>query len=305
MVFLTNVALGGSTLTFTGQGSAATNGYGSNRFNVSMEIDGNISGSGGLAVNTGAITDAAGAVLLTGANTYTGATTVQSGQLIASSVGSLSGSNVVVDNGAMLYVVNNLTTTAPLAISGTGVTSANPGGQQWGALLGGGGTNNGSGPTSEYDGPITLTGDATIGVIGVIDTFILTGGINTQGHQLTLGSENQSSGAARSRYHLPAPISGAGNVVVDSEAARTFGVANTYTGTTTLTNGGVLVAAWRPRCAASAAGRWRHGGRTLGSDHGPGRQHWLFHFEPRCAPGHPPRPSPARPHPRSFLMATV
>ena len=174
-------------------------------------------------------------LILSGNNTYGGVTTVTSGQLAAlnNNALGLTTAGTTVASGASLNIYGGINIGAePLTITGVGNTIS---GVSRGALFGGGG----GGGTSGYAGAITLAGPATIATNASPTIFNLTGGISTAGNTLTLGAG----------FDLPTnvinissvPVSGAGNVVVELEITS-FGVANTYTGTTSIINVGTLKA---------------------------------------------------------------
>ncbi|WP_204156754.1 beta strand repeat-containing protein, partial [Tritonibacter mobilis] len=111
------------------------------------EVDGAISGAGGLTVNdTGQAEDAA--VTLTAENTYTGATDVTSGTLSVTGSGTLASTDVNVDSGG------TLTTDGGALTAGTELENAGTvtlGGSETIARL------NGSGTTAVTSGTLTLT----------------------------------------------------------------------------------------------------------------------------------------------------
>ncbi|KJZ21371.1 autotransporter-associated beta strand repeat-containing protein, partial [Tritonibacter mobilis] len=110
------------------------------------EVDGAISGAGGLTVNdTGQAEDAA--VTLTAENTYTGATDVTSGTLSVTGSGTLASTDVNVDSGG------TLTTDGGALTAGTELENAGTvtlGGSETIARL------NGSGTTAVTSGTLTL-----------------------------------------------------------------------------------------------------------------------------------------------------
>ncbi|MCX6856018.1 MAG: autotransporter-associated beta strand repeat-containing protein, partial [Verrucomicrobia bacterium] len=163
----------------------------------------------------------AGTLLLTGASTYTGTTTAQTGTTISvganGSLGDIS-SGTVVDNGASLALNSVLYTDAEaLTINGTGVGGA-------GALQTTG--------TSSFAGPITAATNATINNTG---TLGLTGGLVKDATTLTL--------AGSGTYNISGiGISGAraNSDLIVSAATVNLNVANTYNGPTFVRNGGTI-----------------------------------------------------------------
>jgi autotransporter-associated beta strand protein len=114
-----------------------------------------------------------GTVVLQGANTWTGTTEVDQGALCIENSNALSNSSGIdVFDGAQLQVQNDrfgnpVTVVAnQLNLTGTGIGST-------GALLDTGSL----GSTNTVNGPLTLTGDTTIGVANAGDTLNLTGNI--------------------------------------------------------------------------------------------------------------------------------
>jgi autotransporter-associated beta strand protein len=163
----------------------------------------------------------AGTLSLTGASTYTGTTTAQTGTTISvggnGALGDTS-SGTTVDSGASLALNNVLYTDAEaLTINGTGV--------------GGGGALQTTG-TSSFAGPITAATNATINNTG---TLGLTGGLVKDGTTLTL--------AGSGTYNISGTgISGASanSDLIVSAATVNLNVANTYNGPTYIRNGGTL-----------------------------------------------------------------
>ncbi|MEO6752572.1 MAG: autotransporter-associated beta strand repeat-containing protein [Chthoniobacteraceae bacterium] len=189
-------------------------------------INGNISGGNGLKKA------GTGVLQLGGANTYTGATNVNAGVLVAASAGSLSGSGVTVLAGATLAISSGVTPAAiPLQIAGNGVLD--PSAKPIGALFGGY-----FGPPSTYAGLVTLTAPARIGTNANVGVFNLTGGVNNAGNAVTFGY-NFNNGATPGTIIVNSAISGSGDVIVDAQTT-TFAAANSYTGSTFIIDGGTL-----------------------------------------------------------------
>ena len=179
-------------------------------------------GSGKVAL----IKSGTGTQILTGANTYTGLTTVSVGTLEVGANNAL-GTNAAgtsVTAGATLKLTNvNYSTTEGLTINGTGV------GGTAGALASSG--------TSTFAGQITAATDATINAIS--GTLALTGGLVKNATTLTFKGAGAFTISGTG-------ISGTGplhnsDLVVDG-TTMTEAVANTYDGPTTITNGGTLIA---------------------------------------------------------------
>ncbi|HEX4346937.1 MAG TPA: autotransporter-associated beta strand repeat-containing protein [Vicinamibacterales bacterium] len=133
-----NVALGGGALTIGGGGSSST-------------FNGVIGGSGGLVKNGG------GTLTLLGANTYTGGTRINGGNLVANS-GSLFGN--VVDNAGLVFD-QSFNGTFAGAISGTGAFGKSSGGA---LTLSGANT---------YTGGTLVTGGSLIGTTSSLQGAII------------------------------------------------------------------------------------------------------------------------------------
>ena len=160
-------------------------------------ISGNIGGGGGLTKQ------GPGTLTLTGANTYTGATTVSAGTLALGSANLLPDASAVsVASGATLALSGN-DTVASLNLSGTlagtgTLTAANY------ALTGGTAEANLGAGTLTSTGTSTLNGTANAGTVGV------------QSGRLTLGSANRLSDSAAVTVALGATLTLNGNDTVGS-----------------------------------------------------------------------------------------
>ncbi|MBI1209818.1 MAG: DUF4347 domain-containing protein [Azospirillum sp.] len=212
----------GATLTVTVAAGSAT-------------FSGTLSGTGGLAK------DGAGTLTLSGANGYTGGTTVSGGTLQASggaaladagalsvasgaalelagseTIGSLSGAGAVTLNANTLTVDQSADGTASGVISGTGALV-----KQGAAVLTLTGANNYSGGTTVSAG--TLNGD-TSSLQGII--------VNSAAVVFDQTSAGSFAGA----------ISGSGALTKTGGATLTLTGANSYAGTTTITAGTLAVA---------------------------------------------------------------
>ena len=174
--------------------------------------------SGQVAGGYGLTKDDAGTLTLSGANTYTGGTTISAGTLKVGNATALgaNSSAVSVTSGAA-FDLNGITMTGSnaLTLNGSGISSG-------GALTGSG----------TYAGAIILGSATTIGTGS--GTMILSGGLNNGGNLLTI------NGAGNVTFSVGA-ISGLGGITMNGTGTLTLGGASTpahnYTGTTTLNAG--------------------------------------------------------------------
>ena len=168
-----------------------------------------------------------GSVTFMSPNAFTGAVTISSGQLDLQSSSALgSGSNlssgVGVAPGAALQLQGGISIPAvPLSISGTGLM-ASPNG----ALQSVSGVNSYAGPITIGTGGATITSSSTAGG----DGLTLTGGIATAGNLLTV------SGAGNTTISTNG-VTGGGGLTLSGSGMLTLSAANTYNGTTTISNG--------------------------------------------------------------------
>ena len=177
-----NTIINAGTLTISGSGSLgsgnyaaaiADNGVFNYHSSASQVLSGNITGSGSLTVN------APGTLTLSGANSYTGSTTISGGTLALSGSGSLSSPSITVAGGGMLDVSGlNLT----YVLGGTLANSS------VGAMLGG--SNNCSA------GTLSLVTD------GVNPAFIQTNGIMTLSAGTVVTVNNTAATLAPGTYPL-------------------------------------------------------------------------------------------------------
>jgi|GEM_PF-4987506 len=186
-----------------------------------------VGNSGGSGTFSGVITDGAaslglakegaGTQTLSGANSYTGTTTVSAGTLTARNSDSLGavGAGTDVSTGATLALANFVTLKAePLSVIGIGVGGA-------GALR------SATSQVNELTGPITLTGAATFGSAPGGRLLLSAGAtVNNGGFTLT------TAGAGIIDFNDI--ISNTGGLTVSPTSFVRLFAANTYTGTTTV-----------------------------------------------------------------------
>ena len=215
------------TYTLTGGSLTQSGGLtiGTNSANVTISTV--LAGTGGLTKNgTGTLT-------LSGGNSYGGGTTINTGTVTlgnAAALGNAAGA-VSVASGAVLNMNGiNVANTNALTLNGSGSGGT-------GALI------NSTG-TGQYNGAISLAGNTTIGNTGAASlTFNSTTKLKTAGYTLTF-----KGNTAGTIMFAPAGsgITGTGSVVVDGAYLRLIqGGGNIsssdYTGTTTVTNGGMIL----------------------------------------------------------------
>ncbi len=234
--------LAANTLTFTGNNSysggttisAGTLQVGTG--NTTGSITGDISNSGALTFNraddltysgaiggSGSVTKlAAGVLTLSGANTYTGITTISVGTLKAGNATAFGAGAISVTSGAALDLNGQtMTSTGALTLRSTGIDGG-------GALL------NSSSTGATYAGLLTLGAASSIvggaGMIALSNTGTITGAT----YGLTLGG-SQGGGIAS--------IIGTTSGTLNKEGAGTWTLsgANTYTGSTAVTGGGLII----------------------------------------------------------------
>lgn len=205
-------------------------------------ISGVVSGTGG----AGTITQAgSGTLILSGSNTYKGATTVSAGILNIQNGAALgsTAAGTTVSSGATLQLQSGITVGAEaLTLSGTGATGQN------GALVNVSGTNN-------YGGLLTLGAATTIssdsGTLNLTNTGTITGA--TFGLSLTGAGNGTVSSIIGTT---------SGTLTKSGTGTWTLSGTNTYTGTTTV-NGGTLLVNGN-NSAATGAVSVNNSGTTLG-----------------------------------------
>ncbi|MCS6243906.1 MAG: autotransporter-associated beta strand repeat-containing protein [Opitutus sp.] len=183
--------------------------------NRDATYSGIISGGGGLTkAGTGTLT-------LSGANTFTGATTISTGTLKLGStaaLGTIDGSTTVASGAALDLNGFTLSTAEALTLNGTGVSS-------------GGALTNSSATAATYSGLITL--GSTSSIVASSGNIVLsnTGTITGSGFGLTL------DGTATGSSLASIIGTGAGTLTKAGSGTWTLSGANTFTGLTTISVG--------------------------------------------------------------------
>ena len=229
----TNVLQGTLSLTgsLTGGGAVSTSGAGA----LSQTSTGVISGASTFTQGS------TGTSSLAGINTYTGVTNVNLGQLTishADALGTTAGNTIVASGGRLAMATASLSVAEPLNITGTGSTATN------GAIAFGGGVTG-----MALTGPITLGGAARIQADGNTGST-LSGGISLGANVLTINAD----GGATQTIDTTAITGTGGSLVKSGSGTLVLGVANSYTGVTTLSGGTLSIGSIANIGAASPIG---------------------------------------------------
>jgi hypothetical protein len=209
-------------------------------------------GSGGTGSNAGTgsvIMSGAGTLTLTAANTFTGATTIESGTVQlgnAGSTGSITGA-VTISAGAVLAVDETGTVTLGHAITGAGGLLQSASGTTMltaadsftgGLSIKGGVLLLGTGGSLSNTGSVVIT-SGTFALNGNNETI---GDLSGTGGTVSLGSGSLTVGTANSTT-LSAVISGTGALIKQGSGTLTLATSNNFSGGTTIDAGGLEIRA--------------------------------------------------------------
>jgi|SRR5216117_3068286 len=233
-------SLAGAGTVTSGAAGAVTLTAGGN--NASTTFSGLIqNGSGTVALTkTGT-----GTLTLSGANTYSGATTVSAGVLDVqnnTALGATAGATTVAGGAALQLEGSGLVVAEPVTLNGTGIA--------------GGGALRQVANTNTWSGAITLGSAARVNADA--GTLTVSGGITNGGFLLTVGGAGNTTVSTT-------VISGTGGLTKDGTGTVTLSANNTYTGTTTVSAGTLLVNGSQSSSAVSLNGGTLGGTGTVGA----------------------------------------
>ncbi len=229
---ITGVINGGTGTDTLALGSGVSSSYGIQNFE-NINVAAGTGTLSGVVTGTTVTKGGAGTLILSGANTFTGLTTISAGVVQiqnATGLGTTAGGTSIA-SGARLELANNITVGAEaLTLLGTGGGS--------GALLNVSGSNT-------FGGDLTLGGATTIG--STSGTLTLTGAIGGAAQDLTVSGAGHviSSGIIDTTT---------GTLTKTGAGSLTLSGANTFTGDVTITGGTVSVGAIAGNGASSMLG---------------------------------------------------
>ncbi|MGN7612430.1 autotransporter-associated beta strand repeat-containing protein [Magnetococcales bacterium HHB-1] len=259
---------GGTTLAFASNGGGTFNNAVTLTGDATIETESNATfsgvisdgGSGYALTKTGSYY-----LTLTGTNnTYGGTTTISSGSFSIADAASLGSGQVILTNNATFQITDDTTMTNAMEVSGTGIVQVSAGKAVTfsGALSGSGslskttegsltlsGTNTHSGAITINGGVVTVANGSALGDNGTV-TVNSAGTLNLSSNEtignlsgsgaITLNSNtltiNQSSAD-----EFSGGISGSGSVIKQGSETLTLSGTNTYTGTTTVSAGALVL----------------------------------------------------------------
>ena len=180
-----------------------------------------------------------GTLVLSGANTYTGATTVSQGIISVQSAAALGTAvgTTTVASGATLQIQNSLTVAEPLNLSGTGVS--------------------GAGAVEQVSGTNTLSGAV---VLNGATTIIADAGTLTLSGAMTGAAQNLTVGGAGNVALKGVVGTTTGSLTANGTGTLTLLAVNIYTGGTTLNSGTLSLGV---ASALAAAGTLTDNGGTF------------------------------------------
>jgi autotransporter-associated beta strand protein len=235
---------GTTTITAPTPTIATLNGSGALNLNSLAVLT--ISGGGtftGVAAGNGGITVSGGALKLSAANTYTGATTVTGGSLEIASPGSLVSTNVSISFGATLTVDSGAILATGTDLSDAGTVNLNESSQNIAAIAGAGTLNLNSTALTvtsggTFSGPITGSGSlAVAGGTTLLSNFeTYTGATTVTGGRFELASPGSLASTAVSTTFAGATLT------VDSGASLSASTTLSDSGTVTLNNSSQTIA---------------------------------------------------------------